>query len=69
MRRAGLSNPQINAVREAYHVLFKQRKLLSVSLEELDHTLAGTDTVAELLAFIRGSKRGIILLSGYGQAA
>jgi UDP-N-acetylglucosamine acyltransferase len=70
MRRAGLSNDQIDAVREAYRILFKQRKLLSVSLDQLDHGPATTDdAVAELPAFIRGSRRGIILLSGYGNAA
>jgi UDP-N-acetylglucosamine acyltransferase len=69
MRRAGLSNAQINGVREAYRILFLQRMVLPAALEHAERTLGGTDTVAELLAFVRGSKRGIILLSGYGQAA
>ena len=69
MRRAGMSNEQINAVREAYRILFMQRKLLGVSLEQVERTLGQTDTVAELLTFIRNSKRGIILLCGYAHAA
>ena len=69
MRRAGLSNAQINGVREAYRILFKQGKVLPAALEQADRALGATDTVAELLEFVRGSKRGIILLSGYGTAA
>ena len=35
----------------------------------IERTLGESATVAELLAFVRGSKRGIILLCGYGNAA
>jgi len=69
MKRAGLSHDQINAVREAYRILFLQRKVVPAAVQQIERALGGIDAVAELLAFVRGSKRGIILLSGYGQAA
>jgi UDP-N-acetylglucosamine acyltransferase len=69
MRRADLSNDQIQAVREAYRMLFMQRKLLPIAIEQIERELGHVDVVAELLAFIRSSKRGIISSCGYGNAA
>jgi UDP-N-acetylglucosamine acyltransferase len=69
MRRAGLSVDQITAVREAYRILFLQRKVLPAAVEQIERALGHSDVVAELLAFIRGSTRGIILLGEYGTAA
>jgi UDP-N-acetylglucosamine acyltransferase len=69
MKRAGLSPAQINAIREAYRILFMQAKVLPVGLEQVERMLGETDVVAELVAFVRGSKRGIIVLGGYGNAA
>jgi UDP-N-acetylglucosamine acyltransferase len=69
MRRAGLTNDQIQAVREAYRILFMQRKVLPAAIEQIEQTLGQVDVVAELVAFIRASKRGIISSCGYGNAA
>jgi UDP-N-acetylglucosamine acyltransferase len=69
MRRAGMPSDQINAVREAYRILFLQRMVLPAALEHIERAVGNVEAVAELLAFVRASKRGIILLSGYGQAA
>lgn len=69
MKRAGLSHAQINGVREAYRILFMQGKVLPASLEQVERALGTTDTVAEMLAFVRDSKRGVIVLAGYGAAA
>jgi hypothetical protein len=38
-------------------------------LEQVERMLGETDVVAEFLDFVRGSKRGIIVLGGYGAAA
>ena len=69
MKRAGLPASQINAVREAYRMLFMQQKLLPAALEQVERSLGEFATVAELLEFVRGSKRGVIMLGGYGNAA
>jgi UDP-N-acetylglucosamine acyltransferase len=59
MRRAGLSNQQIEGIRRAYHILFRQSKIMSVALAQVEAELADVDVAMELVAFIRQSKRGI----------
>jgi UDP-N-acetylglucosamine acyltransferase len=59
MRRAGLTGEQIGGVRQAYRIIFMQRQVMPMALAEVEARLGGIDTVAELVAFIRGSKRGI----------
>ena len=60
---------KIQAVREAYRILFMQRKLLPIAMEQIERELGHVDVVTELLAFIRASKRGVISSCGYGNAA
>jgi UDP-N-acetylglucosamine acyltransferase len=69
MKRAGLPAAEINAIREAYRMLFMQQKLLPTAMEQVERVLGEFETVVELLAFVRGSKRGVIMLGGYGNAA
>jgi UDP-N-acetylglucosamine acyltransferase len=61
MRRAGISNLAIEAVRKAFHILYRDGNILSHSLSQLDRDLGHVPEVAELVAFIRASKRGITL--------
>jgi len=61
MRRAGLSAVQIDAVRKAFHILYRQGLPLPDALAHLDAELGQVDVVAEMIAFIRGSTRGINL--------
>jgi len=59
MRRAGMTHEQIHAIRRAYHIMYKQRKLTPVALAEIEKELGTIDTVAEFISFIRSSKRGV----------
>ena len=59
MRRAGLSNEQINSVRQAFRILFRQGLVIPTALARIEGEFGTIDTVAELLAFIRKSPRGI----------
>src|SRR5262249_19726901 len=68
-RPAGLSHPPIDALREAYRILYMQRQVLTAALEQVERDLGHVDVVAELLAFVRASKRGITSYGGYGHAA
>src|SRR5262245_32277078 len=61
MRRAGLSNAAIDAVRKAFHLLYKSEMPVSHSLPRIEAELGHVAEVAELVAFIRASKRGISL--------
>ena len=59
MRRAGMSGAQIDAVRHAYRMIFLEGRIISRAVDEVDRCLGQVDAVAELLSFIRQSKRGI----------
>jgi UDP-N-acetylglucosamine acyltransferase len=61
MRRAGISNGSIDAVRKVFHLLYRSDMLLSHSVPRIEKELGHVSEVAELLAFIRASKRGISL--------
>ena len=59
MRRAGYSAPSIRALRNAFNVLFGSRRNLKNALAELEGGENPTQEVAEMIAFIRQSKRGV----------
>jgi UDP-N-acetylglucosamine acyltransferase len=61
MRRAGICPASIEAVRRVFHLLYRCHLLLPVALEQIEHELGHVAEVAEMLAFIRASSRGIIL--------
>ncbi|HEV3119620.1 MAG TPA: acyl-ACP--UDP-N-acetylglucosamine O-acyltransferase [Gemmataceae bacterium] len=59
MRRAGISRDQIDAVRRAYQIIYRQGNLVPVALAEVERQMGHLAAVAELVGFIRQSKRGI----------
>ncbi|MFL5341330.1 MAG: acyl-ACP--UDP-N-acetylglucosamine O-acyltransferase [Gemmataceae bacterium] len=59
LRRAGLSPVQINAVRRAYRLLLHSGLIPKLAAARLDKELGHIDVVAELVAFIRESKKGV----------
>jgi UDP-N-acetylglucosamine acyltransferase len=69
MRRAGLSHAQIDAVREAFKVLFRSNLVLPAALAQLEEELGHVDVVAEMIAFLRGSHRGISPMRGRSRDA
>lgn len=64
MRRAGLTHAQIDAVREAFRVLFRANMVLPAALAQLELELGQVDVVAEMIAFLRQSHRGISPMRG-----
>ena len=64
-----MPNNQIDAVRRAYALLYRDNNLLSVALEKIDSELASFGAVAELLQFVRESKRGICLGQDHSRQA
>jgi UDP-N-acetylglucosamine acyltransferase len=69
MRRAGISNAEIQAVHQAFHILFRSGLMTSVALEQIDRSLSGSPAVAELAAFIRRPGRGISTMRAKGREA
>ena len=61
MRRAGICNGSIDAIRKAFHLIYRREQILSVSLPQVEKNLGHVAEVAELVAFIRASKRGVTL--------
>jgi UDP-N-acetylglucosamine acyltransferase len=62
MRRAGIGNEAITAVRKAFHLLYRSEMVLSMSLPQIEQELGHVPEVAELVAFIRApGSRGITL--------
>jgi UDP-N-acetylglucosamine acyltransferase len=59
MRRAGMSSAEIDAVRKAYHILFREGQVLPNALARLEAELGTAAAVRELIDFIRHSSRGI----------
>jgi UDP-N-acetylglucosamine acyltransferase len=59
MRRAGMSSGEIDAVRRAYHILFRDGLALPNALAQLENQMGSVAAVRELIDFIRASKRGI----------
>jgi UDP-N-acetylglucosamine acyltransferase len=69
MRRAGLSSQQIDAVRHAFRIIFHEGQIFSRSLPQVERELGHVDVVAELVDFIRHSKRGINSTRDKGRGA
>jgi UDP-N-acetylglucosamine acyltransferase len=64
MRRAGYSHQQIDAVRQAFKVLFRENKVLPAALVLIEQLLGQVDAVAEMVSFLRLSHRGISPMRG-----
>jgi UDP-N-acetylglucosamine acyltransferase len=67
LRRAGFDGGTIRALQNAFAVLFRQRRNLRQAMAEVE-TAGPSAEVAELLAFIRASKRGVCVGSRGGTA-
>jgi UDP-N-acetylglucosamine acyltransferase len=59
MRRAGMSHAQINAVREAYRILFREGLPLPAAMAKIEKELGTVDVVQEMLTFLSKCTRGI----------
>jgi UDP-N-acetylglucosamine acyltransferase len=59
MKRAGMSRDQINAVRAAFRILFREGLVLPAALAKMERDLGDCDAVQEMLTFLRGCTKGI----------
>ena len=58
LRRAGMSKEAIRSLKEAYRILYRSRLPQEKALEKIAKEIA-TEEARQLLAFVRGSERGI----------
>jgi UDP-N-acetylglucosamine acyltransferase len=61
MRRGGVPTKHINAVRQAFHLIYRGGMLLPQALARVEAELGEVPEVMEMVTFIRASKRGINL--------
>jgi UDP-N-acetylglucosamine acyltransferase len=59
MRRAGIPSVEIQAVRRAFAMIYKERLTISGALLRIEAELGQFPAIRELVEFIRSSKRGI----------
>jgi UDP-N-acetylglucosamine acyltransferase len=59
MRRAGMPAPEINAVRQAFRILFRDALPLSAAVARLEQDLGTFAAVAEMIRFLRDCQKGI----------
>jgi UDP-N-acetylglucosamine acyltransferase len=59
MRRAGMKPAEINSLRQAFRILFREGNPLNVAMARIDNELGDMAGVQELLTFLRQPGRGI----------
>lgn len=59
MKRSGLTDAEIQPVRKAFKIMFREGLTLPAALARIEAEMGQKLIIAELLQFIRGSKRGI----------
>ncbi len=69
MRRAGLTQEQINAVRQAFRILFRDGLTLSAAMARLEEDLGAVDVVQEIISFLQHCPKGINFMRGRGREA
>jgi UDP-N-acetylglucosamine acyltransferase len=69
MRRAGMSREEIEAVRHAYRILFREGLVLPAAIAKLEKELGGSEAVQEMISFIRQGHRGINPVRDRGREA
>lgn len=60
MRRAGLTGDDVRVAQKAYKTLYRSGLMQKLAVQELEQELGEHPIAAEILTFIRGSKRGFI---------
>ncbi len=59
LKRAGFDEKRIRAIRDAFRVLFRKGRNLSLAVKELEMAGGANSDVLALLEFIKSSKRGV----------
>lgn len=61
LKRAGFEDQRIREIKEAFRILFRKGRNLSLAIKEVETETRVSPDVARLLEFIRSSKRGVCL--------
>lgn len=59
LRRAGMTGEQIQNVKRAFRLIYREGRTLPVALAQMEKEMGAAPEIAHLMSFIRGSVRGI----------
>jgi len=59
LKRAGFDEKRIRAIRDAFRVLFRKGRNLTLAIKEVEESARANSDVSALLEFIKASKRGV----------
>ncbi|PKL51722.1 MAG: acyl-[acyl-carrier-protein]--UDP-N-acetylglucosamine O-acyltransferase [Nitrospira bacterium HGW-Nitrospira-1] len=59
LKRHGLSDATINAIKKAYKILFREKRTLKDAIKKVRNEMSGIEEVDHLINFIEKNKRGI----------
>jgi len=68
LKRAGFDEKRIRAIREAFRILFRKGRNLSLAVKELEAASRANQDVSALLEFIKASKRGVCVGANESQS-
>lgn len=60
LKRRGFSSDDINTLRNAYKIVYRQANTLAQAIEQLEELTTSSDKVAPFIEFLKTSSRGII---------
>lgn len=64
LRRAGMNNEQIQAVRRAFRYLFRERMTMPAAIERMEREMGQFDCIQEMIAFLGKCTKGINPMRG-----
>ncbi len=64
MKRAGMTLAQVNAVKQAFRILYREGLSIPSAAERMERELGEVDAVQEIIRFLRTSNRGISPMRG-----
>jgi len=60
LKRHGFTDNEINDLKKAYKILFRQKKTISEAVRKIQDEMEMTDNIKHLIKFLEKNKRGII---------
>ncbi len=60
LRRRGFTRDQLDLIKQAYHIIYRENLKLKEAIQKIEQTLAQTAEVTKIVEFLKQSERGII---------
>ncbi|HHE54789.1 MAG TPA: acyl-ACP--UDP-N-acetylglucosamine O-acyltransferase, partial [Caldithrix abyssi] len=60
LRRRGFTREQLNLLKQAYHIVYRENLKLKEAIQKIEQTLEQTAEIQKIVEFLKQSERGII---------